>query len=99
MILRRTALVSAFLLLSPAVRAGSPELSPTSVATPRPPSELNDPIAHREMQVHFLIASEYYKDGNYPAAIAEWRKVLKIQPNHALAREKIQRAEEKMAGH
>lgn len=96
MILRRTVLVTAFLSLSPAIRAGSPDVEARPVAAPADDG-MTDPVARRQMQVHFLIASELYKDGNYQGAIEEWKRVLKIQPNHALAKEKIQRAREKVA--
>ena len=94
---RRAVLVTGLFLVSPALRAASSDLlSPPGPVPTRTP-EFEDPVARREMQVHFLIASEFYKDGKYREAIDEWKEVLKIQPNHALAKEKIQRAREKIA--
>ena len=96
MIFRRAVLVTAFLSFSPALRAGSPVADPSPAVAAE--EGVADPVARRQMQVHFLIASELYKDGNYHGAIEEWKRVLKIQPNHALAKEKIQRARERLSG-
>jgi tetratricopeptide (TPR) repeat protein len=100
-VIRRTAfLLLASLSLSPRLRAEPADDSmPAVVPLPavRASAPAPDRVALHEMQVHFLIATEYYKDGNYEAAINEWKQVLKIQPNHQLSKEKILKAREKIA--
>ena len=103
MIRLRGIITLALLFAAPALRAESGELSPSADESPLPAiiplatAQASDTVAVREMQVHFLIATEHYKEGRYREAINEWMEVLKIQPNHVLAREKIQKAREKLA--
>ncbi|MFH1353330.1 MAG: PorV/PorQ family protein [bacterium] len=48
------------------------------------------------MGKHFNKATQFYKQGNYFDAISEWEEVLKINPDHALSLEKIERTKEKL---
>jgi hypothetical protein len=75
----------------------APSVSPSPAGSP-PPADALDPVDRRTMQVHFLLGTELYKDGDYRGAIDEWKEVLRIQPDHALAKEKIRKAREKL-GH
>lgn len=52
----------------------------------------------RRMQVHFFIATEHFKAGDYEAAIGEWRSVLALDPDHALSKRKIEKARERLGG-
>jgi len=58
--------------------------------------EYSDKQIQRQMQIHFLMASEYYKAGDYEAAIEEWERVLEYEPDHEPSLIKIQRAEQKL---
>ncbi|MDI6641535.1 MAG: tetratricopeptide repeat protein [Elusimicrobiota bacterium] len=49
-----------------------------------------------KMREDFRLATELYKNGQYKEAIAEWEKVLEIDPNHELSKEKIRKAKEKL---
>jgi len=49
-----------------------------------------------KMKEHFRKATEFYIKGEYEKAIAEWEKVLAIDPNHELSKIKIKKAEEKI---
>ncbi|MFH1957063.1 MAG: PorV/PorQ family protein [bacterium] len=48
------------------------------------------------MGKHFNNATQLYKQGRYFDAISEWEEVLKINPDHALSRQKIERTKEKL---
>jgi len=48
------------------------------------------------MGKHFNKATQFYKQGRYFDAISEWEEVLKIDPGHALSRQKIKRTKEKL---
>jgi len=41
---------------------------------------------------HFNRASDLFHQGKYDEAIAEWEKVLEIDPGHELSKQKIERA-------
>lgn len=93
---RRLLFLAAALLASIAASgAADVPIAPPAAASPAPADEI-DPVARRTMQVHFLLGTEYYKEGNYRAAIEAWGEVLRIDPTHALAAEKIRRAKERV---
>lgn len=48
------------------------------------------------MALYFNKGNEYYKKGKYKKAIAEWEKVLKIDPNHKPSLEKIKKARQQL---
>ncbi|MFH1352125.1 MAG: PorV/PorQ family protein [bacterium] len=48
------------------------------------------------MGKHFNNATQLYKQEKYKKAIAEWEEVLKLDPNHKLSKEKIEKAKEKL---
>jgi len=48
------------------------------------------------MQKYFMKGTQYYLDGNYEGAIKEWKKVLKLDPNHKPSKRKIKKAREKL---
>jgi len=50
----------------------------------------------RQMQIHFLMATDYFRTGDYEGAIREWEEVLKLDPDHAVSKEKIDRAKKKL---
>ena len=41
---------------------------------------------------HFNRASDLFNQGKYDEAIVEWEKVLEIDPEHELSKQKIERA-------
>ena len=47
--------------------------------------------------LYFNRGTEFYKQGQYEKAIAEWEKVLEIDPGHILSREKIEKAKKKLS--
>ncbi|MCD6422644.1 MAG: tetratricopeptide repeat protein [Elusimicrobia bacterium] len=49
-----------------------------------------------KMKEHFRKATQFYMKGEYEKAIAEWEKVLEIDPNHKLSKIKIKKAKEKI---
>jgi len=64
------------------LRMGSPEISKEAKI--------------KEMEKHYMKATEYYKKGIYKQAIEEWNEVLKIDPNHKQSKESIEKARKKM---
>jgi len=56
------------------------------------------PAEKAKAGAHFNKATELYKQGRYEAAIAEWQKVLKINPDHELSKQKIQKARSQKGG-
>ncbi|MFH1957061.1 MAG: PorV/PorQ family protein [bacterium] len=48
------------------------------------------------MGEHFNNATQLYKQEKYKKAIAEWEEVLKLDPNHNLSKQKIEKAKEKL---
>jgi hypothetical protein len=82
---------------TPDLASADPAPSPfSSPAGSPPPADALDPVDRRTMQVHFLLGTELYKEGDYRGAIDEWKEVLRIQPDHALAKEKIRKARERL---
>ena len=47
---------------------------------------------------HFNKATALFKQGRYEDAIAEWQKVLIINPGHELSKEKIRKAQDLLDG-
>ncbi|MFH1958451.1 MAG: PorV/PorQ family protein [bacterium] len=50
----------------------------------------------KEEGYYFNKATQLFQQGKYEEAIAEWQKVLEINPEHQLSRDKIKMAEEKL---
>jgi len=48
------------------------------------------------MKSHFSRATQLYRQKKYADAIAEWKEVLKLDPDHQLSKQKIKRAKEKL---
>lgn len=59
-------------------------------------ADLSENQKKRQMQIHFLLATEHFKAGDYDDAIREWEEVLKYDPDHQLSKEKIEKAEERL---
>ncbi|MBU2528081.1 MAG: tetratricopeptide repeat protein [Candidatus Omnitrophota bacterium] len=62
---------------------------------PPPPSApaRMTPAEKAKAGAHFNKATELYKQGRYEEAIAEWQEVLKINPDHKLSKQKINKAQ------
>jgi len=58
--------------------------------------ELSAADKKRKMKVHFLIASEHYKNGEFTEAIQEWNNVLAFDPEHTLSQQKIEKAQHQL---
>ena len=50
----------------------------------------------KEEGYYFNKATQLFQQGKYEEAIKEWQKVLEINPNHQLSKDKIKMAEEKL---
>ncbi len=59
--------------------------------------ELTDIEKKSLMRKHFSKATQLYSEGEYVEAIAEWEKVLNIDPYHELSKYKIKKAKGKIA--
>jgi len=58
--------------------------------------ELSETEKKTLMKKHFGKATQLYLQEKYKEAIAEWEKVIEINPSHNLSRQKIEKAKEKL---
>ncbi len=69
-------------------------LRPTETGIPTKPLSEEEKI--EKMKTYYYRGIEYYKRGEYEAAIAEFEKVLQLKPGHSQSLRLIERARERM---
>lgn len=69
-------------------------LIPTEITIPERP--LSEEEKTEEMKRYYYRGIDYYKRGEYEAAIAEFEKVLQLKPDHSQSLRLIERAKERM---
>ncbi|MFB0526062.1 MAG: tetratricopeptide repeat protein, partial [bacterium] len=69
-------------------------LVPRETGIPETPLSEEEKI--EEMRIYYYRGIDYYKRGEYEAAIAEFEKVLQLKPDHSQSLRLIQRAKERM---
>jgi len=69
-------------------------LAPTEAAIPEIPLSEKEKI--EKMKTYYYRGIDYYKRGEYEAAIAEFEKVLQLKPDHTQSLRLIERARERM---
>ncbi|MFB0528251.1 MAG: tetratricopeptide repeat protein [bacterium] len=61
-----------------------------------PETPLSEEEKLEEMRIYYYRGIDYYKRGEYEAAIAEFEKVLQLKPDHSQSLRLIERAKERM---
>jgi tetratricopeptide (TPR) repeat protein len=74
--------------------SGEKGVTPAQTGIPETPLSEEEKI--EKMRTYYYRGIDYYKRGEYEAAIAEFEKVLQLEPNHAQSLRLIERAKERM---
>jgi len=74
--------------------SGEKGVTPAQTGIPETPLSEKEKI--EKMRTYYYRGTDYYKRGEYEAAIAEFEKVLQLKPDHSQSLKLIERARERM---